>query len=206
MGGQDRKVGRFALRGRAYGRSDGWSGGFESDPQEDHFLPGIFLGQFKGVEGGVNHPDIGPAPFLPLKGRLTPRHPEHIPEGGDDHPFRPCKFDRTVHLFHGRHTNGASRSRHQVETFGEETADPVPENGHGVRAADLHETHGPCQCFPDLSGQRLCDGPISIFVDILHLFLSLAPFFGSSHACGPGSLLIVSQAGAYSYRRGITPG
>ena len=67
------------------GQGGGGHGGFEAHPEKHQvFLRGL-PGQFHRIQGGVNHPHLGPLGPQAFQGGVGAGDPEHVAEGDQDH-------------------------------------------------------------------------------------------------------------------------
>ena len=72
VGAQDQEVGQPLAPGVDHRPGDGRRGGFEADPEKDHALLGMFLGQGHRVEGRVDHLMLAPAACSRIRLLLEP--------------------------------------------------------------------------------------------------------------------------------------
>ena len=64
---------------------DGRRGGLEANGEKHDLSLGVFPGDAQGVEGGVDHSDVGSAALGPEQVGGRAGDPEHVAEGAQDH-------------------------------------------------------------------------------------------------------------------------
>ena len=141
-----------ARRGRTLdGHGHERRGGLESHAHEHDLAVGMLLGQAQRVERRVHDLHAAAGGLLLEQARRGAGHARHVAERGDGDARNAREGDDRVDILVRGHAHGAAGTRREARALGHEVADAVARDGHGVRAAHLHERGAAC-------GRELLDG------------------------------------------------
>ena len=175
VGDEYREVGYVLLFGLEDGHGVGGCGGLEAHGEEDDLPVGAVAGDLEGVQRGVNHSHVAARGLRGEEVPVAPRHPEHVPERGEDHAGARRDVDRLVYQFEGRDTDGAARPVEQGYEVRQQLVDAVTDNGVGLAATHLHDGPRAGGDGRDLSGVLVGQPGVPVLVQVLHSGLGPAP-------------------------------
>ena len=137
--GEDAEVlqahGRGALDGHGHQRR----GSLEAHAHEHDPPIGVGLRQGQRIEGRIADLHATACGLLLEQARRAAGHARHVAERCYGHVRDAREGDDSVDIAVRRDAHGAAWARREAHAFGHEVADAVARDGHGVRAAHLHE-------------------------------------------------------------------
>jgi len=115
-------------------------GGLETDADEDDLAGAFRAGDIQGVEGRVHHAHVGA--FLAGGLQVQPLAAldlQHVAESGRRDAGQQGQFYEPVDIALRSDADGAAGAREHLDRGREQAAQAGRGDGHGMRAADLHE-------------------------------------------------------------------
>src|ERR671917_22218 len=136
---EDREVLQALLLGPLQRERGRGRRGLEAYGVEDHLAVRVLARDAQGVQGGVDHPDVGALGLDLEQVPLGAGHAHHVPEAGEDDLGTLGDGYALVHPPHRQHAHRAARPVHQLDLIRQEVLYAVAVDGVGVAPADLHE-------------------------------------------------------------------
>src|SRR5664279_2029465 len=136
VGHQQREVGDPEPLGLVHGHRVRRCGGLEPDAEEDDLPVRVLLRDLQRVQRGVDDADVAAVTLDPEQVLAAAGHPQHVPEGAEDHPRRSGDRQRPIDDLQRGHAHRTARAVDHFDLVGQQLVDAVPDDRVGLPSTD----------------------------------------------------------------------
>lgn len=156
------------------GGGEGGSGGLKSDAQEDHRLFRVLPCYIEAIHSGIDYPHIGALSLGLLQTGVAAGNLQHVAKSCQDHPANFGQRHGLIGIGVGGDTDRAPRPGEHLNSRRQELTNAVLEDGHGMSAAEFHQSGRGLRAPVDAGDQSLGEFRAAKFAGELQAASSMA--------------------------------